>query len=180
VPERYERSYEVLMRGTNGGGVHAEYREKPEDRHSVSVTVYATRLSPYLGDLREGGVVVDLWRCDWDRAAHVVISGPMLGLHLEPAQVDACPTPSGIMTAAMSEDPGNPFGALAAAKLAKPEWSGLDYVDLQTWLQLRREIGARIGRRHRNTIEWEDGARTVIPSCEDRYRGIADVDLEAL
>lgn len=160
---KYEPTIALLKRGVApDGSVSGEY--PPVDNGDGcttrgSVSIPDRRLGPYLGDLADGGTVVDLWACDWGAVAEVVCSGPMCDLALEPGTVRRF---GDKVDRLMLEGTGGAFQAFLLRKVVNPGWSGLDYIALPEWLELRRGIGARIGRRDGQVIRWEDGTITPI------------------
>lgn len=90
-----------------------------------------------------------------------VFRGPMVDVDLEPGAVDAIGDISdNIMVRAMMNDPGNEFGTLAAMQIAhtatKREPGPLDFVDIATYIEGWRAVGARIGHYQDNAIVWDD------------------------
>lgn len=130
---------ELDFLGIGDAGVYGYIKKKPTDPHitHISVQIPDRRLERYYARLRKGGVVVDK-RPVFERDASVAIQeicmGPMLDIDAPAAQ----------------ENDGS--GRSRAMQNV-----GID-VYCVTW----RELGARIGRRERNTIVWEDGTREVI------------------
>jgi hypothetical protein len=100
------------------------------------------RLKPYYGCLIEGGVILDklpVFEKDAEAAIREVVSGPMLDI-------------------AMSADSSDKFGI-----------RGLSFVGLAEYLGTWRKLGARVGQRVGETIEWEDGVVEPIPVYENRW-----------
>ncbi len=128
-------------------------------------TIYDTRIEPYFGDVREGGWVVDRAHVEAGKRLHDGLASPMLSLTLAPREVDRCPQPSSVMLAGLEGG----FQALATIKAALPTWSGLDRVDLATWLEIQRANGARVGQRRGDVIVWSDGATSPIAPAELRW-----------
>jgi hypothetical protein len=114
-----------------------------------SVTTYVPMLKAEVGNLIEGGVVVDKRTVKIDNLIHYVVSGPMLDTQLPPGT-------------AKDWDKVKPC---EDAKNLK----SFDYVSLDLYLKLWRELGARIGQRKGDQIIWEDGRVWNIPDEEHRY-----------
>ena len=53
-------------------------------------------------------------------------------------------------------------------------FTGLDRVDLATFLRLWRDVGGRIGQRKGDQIHWEDGQDETIPPYQLRYQSRDD------
>lgn len=87
-------------------------------------------------------------------------SEPMVDTGLAPSQVDACPSPSSLMAAAMVGSPGNQFGAMLvghrAAKGSNPNEPGpLDSIAVIDSVNRWRSHGAQIGHWCQGRIVWE-------------------------
>ncbi len=158
--EKYDPRIVVLVRGVyptgSVGGDCAPERNAfgPGTVARSSISIPDRRLHPYLGDVADGGTVVDLWRCNWGDVADVAIKGPMMDMDLAPHTIRRFvygpdPKPTSI-------DVGGPPRSL-------------DRVDLATWIELRRRIGARIGKRIGRAVHWEDGTTTPIPAESCRW-----------
>lgn len=143
----YKKEYTYL--GIALAGVYAEAPNQ-YSKTSVSVTIYDTRLSAYYGDLAEGGIVCDKRPCkDHPDMVHMVVSGPMRGSYLP-------------------EKTKNGFNGNESCEDAR-DAGGFDYVSTDLYLGLWRSMGARIGKRVGDTIEWEDGTIESIVPCEMRW-----------
>lgn len=142
---------EYLTLGIADAGVYATaYNKWAPDRPS-SITIYDRRLEAYYGDLAEGGLVLDKRPCrENDEFIKRVVCGPMHGQHLPSKTRDS-------------------WGKHIPCESAK-EASGFDLVSTDLYLSYWRELGAKIGYRKGNYIEWENGEKDEIPSEEDRWK----------
>jgi len=171
MPEQYKQRFQVLSAGH--GGITGY--ENPVERYGAVVASHSEipdrRLTCYLGELIEGGYVVDERPALMgDDAFSISWHCPMLSLKLKDRQVDRCPKPSQLMLFGLQGS----FKAMAAARCADESYSGLDSVPLSVWLGYWRKHGARIGQRQGNKIVWEDGEETAIPPFGDRWEVIED------
>ena len=98
----------------------------------------------------EGAFVLDKRAVLEDRPG-LAVSMPMVDSELKPEAVDRCPQPSGAMLAGLQGS----FKQLATIKAADPKFSGLDTVSVETFVDLWRKVGARVGRIIDGQIEWE-------------------------
>lgn len=150
----YKREYTLL--GIAAAGVYA--RVGP----NTSVTIYDRRLSPYLGDLAEGGVVVDKRPCvNHPDFYQLVCNGPLLKESL----------PAGTKEELVMEEKG----FLIKDRIAVPikeggKLSGFDYIALDVYLANWEKLGCKIGHRHGDKIVWKDGSETIIPPAEQRWQ----------
>lgn len=133
-------------------------------------TIPDSRLEPYFGDLVEGGIVIDKRPCaKLPEFALMVMSSPMLKLGI--TEPDLCPVPNEMFVGALEGS----FKTLAAIKLAKPTFTGLDHVGLADYLAVWRSNGARIGVKQGGNIYWEhknpdgDGGSSPIPVAARRF-----------
>jgi len=110
--------------------------------------------------VKSGGWIVDL-RAVQDPVVKV-IRAPMLGLNLQPDEVDRLSKEeldSSLVAQAVKSQPGNPLGAIVRLEEACREqgFSSLDTVGIDIWLQYWRENGAKIGRVDDGEVKWEGG-----------------------
>jgi hypothetical protein len=173
--------YVVLTRASRVAGtgcVNGVIEPTVNATGSISGTMssYDRMLAPFLSELIEGGVVIDKWSIPDPLFSKLVISGPMCSAMLADDAVDPCPSIPSYMLAPGGLEGG--FKDLAAVKVAKPTWGGLDLVSVKSFTAMWREAGARIGKRVGNVIQWEDGAVDPVPpkgsrvplSCDDCTR----------
>lgn len=109
------------------------------------------KLDPYLGDMLEGGIVVDKRSVPEKDIISEVFSGPMLDMDLPSRSKNVVfgePAPC---------EPGEKLG-------------GLDTISMDLYLLRWEKLGARIGYRLGNNIIWNDGEVMPIPSEEDRWK----------
>ena len=82
----------------------------------------------------------------------------MVDVDLEPGAVDTCPEPDPIFAGAMAEQGGS-FAFLLVLNMLHRKTSSapgpLDSVDLQTYTDLWRSVGARVGRVVNGAVAWE-------------------------
>ena len=150
-----KRRVEIV--GAMGQGCYADGID--EHGHQFSVTYY--RPSEQLErvaatDLSDGGWIVDKRQlANHPNAFKLVWNSPMVSLKA----ASTCPKPSDTMAAGLH----GTFQAIAAYKLAKPDWQGLDYVGLESYLAYWQRNGARIGQRQGNSVHWTNGTITELP-----------------
>jgi hypothetical protein len=147
--EQYKKEWEFC--GIAQAGVYAATVKVSFGSSSsrASVTTYDPRLRCEVGNLIEGGVVVDKRTVSSDDLIHYVVAGAMLDLDL----------PAGHCKG---------WGDIEPCEDAKAR-KGFDFVSLDLYLKLWRSLGARIGVRKGDEIHWEDGRVWQIPSVEERY-----------
>jgi len=146
----------IALAGVYATGIPKVYSNSQTRSHS---NIPDNRLTPYLGELVEGGVVIDKRTVDESVLIQYVISGPMLDETL----------PDGHLSR-LFEKP-EPFssdmGHLCDLK-------GFDYLSLDLYVNLWQFLDAKIGYRIGNVIEWSDGNITDIPSFETRFAAMSD------
>jgi len=119
----------------------------------ATITMYDTRLAPYYERLIEGGYAIDITMIPDDVLVPASLNGPLLDTTLADGEVDACPMPSEVLVAGL----GGAFLGLAALKVARPGWGGLDSVSLSAYVAYWRGKGASVGQRKGGVIVWDDG-----------------------
>ncbi len=141
--DAYKSEYTTL--GIAAAGAYATIGD------DCRVTMYDRRLSPYYGDLAEGGIVIDKRPCVGHPSfIEAVISGPMLKESL-PSH-----TRQRMFSDAESCDDVKTCRAM-------------DYVSMDLYLNLWRSLGAKIGKRNGNEIVWDNGDVSVIPDANERW-----------
>jgi hypothetical protein len=144
----YRGDYVLLVRG------QTMFAEK---RDGGRVVIQDNRLAPYLGDLQQGGWVVDYFhlqaRADF---TNLLVRMPLPSVRLVPGQVMAAQEPS-LMGARRQRRRTD------AAR-------GLSHVSVQEYVRLWGEEGARIGQRNGSIISWSDGRVVSIPSARERWK----------
>lgn len=133
---------EIALAGVNGTSPN------PWGSTPAQFSSYDTRLELYMHRLINGGTVIDkrmAFARDADACIKGVMSGPMLNPLLPKGIVDRC---------YLGHMDLNEAGTLRS----------LDYVALDIYCDLWRDLGARIGTRVNNTIIWDDG--TIDPISE--------------
>jgi hypothetical protein len=164
--DEYEPEYAVLSRGL--GGCHADTID------GASVTIYDSRLQAYLGNVVEGGYVIDN-RAVLDRNPGLVLRSPMCEAKLLPGSInrfrDACPAPErSIVAAAIASNPENGYCGLARLMLACPDaFEGFNFVAPDVYAGWWLQNGARVGERHGKYVLWSDGKEELILAAERRY-----------
>jgi hypothetical protein len=168
---KYNAYLSILETGVRDmGSVHGSYLGEPLGDYppsECSLSTYSTNLRAYYGELKKGGIVVDKYPVDPEVAIDLVLNGPMVKLTLRDDE-EECLKLDKISDAFIFGLEGG-FQTLMAKKITTPSWRGLDYVSPRQYVQMWREVGARIGTRVRNHIEWEDGTRENIPKYADRW-----------
>lgn len=155
--DRYRKEYTTL--GIALAGVYASAPNQWSD-HAASISIPDNRLTPYLGDLAEGGVVVDKRSVPIARLVELSVSGPMLKESLPAGTKDV-----------FSFDERKPVPVVEGEKLG-----GFDYIALDVYLNIWRKAGARIGKRVADAIHWEDGEVYPIPPEAERWQATAADD----
>jgi hypothetical protein len=145
--DAYKPEYTIL--GIALAGVHAKARSQWGE---CSITMYDNRLFPYLGNLLEGGTVIDKRSCKEEDIVQWVIKGPMLKESLPAGHKDGLWGTGPIKC----EDPKS--------------CSSMDYIALDLYVKLWSDMGARVGTRQGNYIVWNDGEVQTIPSVESRWQ----------
>jgi len=131
-----------------------EYGTVCGDYPNGTITAYDNHLTPYLGELIEGGVVVDKRTVEHSTVVDLVYKGPMLDLALPD---NTCSKFT--MTYPKAITPATSFEGLRS----------FDYVSGNLYVDAWRKAGAKIGYRRGNVIEWESGDKTQIPSYANRH-----------
>lgn len=152
----YEQKYLTL--GIGAAGVYAT-APNPYGDTPASVSISDTRLRAYFGEVVEGGRVMDKRTVDPYKLVHWVISGPMEKASLPPQTVERFAWKFGGDNLTHCED------AITG------HCGSLDYISTDLYDKLWRELGAGIGFRRGDFIEWEDGSHTAIPPFEKRWEG---------
>lgn len=96
----------------------------------------------------EGVPVIDKRQAiETDAGFKLAINGPMVDVDLKNGEVDRCPEPSSLFAAGVA---GNAFGGLLTlqkvSRLVGVSRGPLDSVSIAEFVQLWRNVGARIGR----------------------------------
>lgn len=111
------------------------------------------RLRPYYGDLKEGGIVIDMSACDYALVSKMVISHAMVDVDLAPGMVS-----SG-------------WGDCKKTEPGTLENSGsLDYIALDVYADFWHNNGAKVGKREGNFIIWRNGDKEEIPGEDSANR----------
>jgi hypothetical protein len=146
---KYEGDWTYI--GIADAGVYGEKPNEHSPRYPVSITTYNTELEAYFGELCEGGIVMDKRPCrEHPEFVSTIVRGPMMAAHLPDNSKDE-------------------FGDIQPCDDAR-KCSGLAYVSRNLYLDMWRKLGARIGVRKGNHIEWEDGERFEIRPATDYNR----------
>src|SRR5205823_1607301 len=117
---------------------------------------------PYLGELVEGGYVLDK-RAALEKRPGLAVLSPMCRGDLAAGQRDPFGGAEGSLVArAIASDPENPASGLARLALAAPHCGAFDDVAPDIFAAWWRAHGARVGRRLGEEIVWEDGATEAV------------------
>lgn len=109
----------------------------------ISISIPDSDIEKYFVYLKEGGIVIDKRSIKSEEAINWVIKGPMLDETLPPNTKKVL------------------FQGELACTDAK-ECSGVESVSLDLYCQLWEFLGAKIGKRVGNNIEWNDGKKSII------------------
>lgn len=143
-------------------GVHGEMV------NGGSITIYDTRLSPYFGELVEGGYVIDKAEV-LDRKPGLAISSPMCRGNLAAGTREVCTVKADpVMVGALSQ--AEAFGGLALLLAAAPSCGAFDDVAPDVFAAWWADKGARVGQRQGNAIHWQDGTVEQIRPFDQRWQ----------
>ncbi len=152
--EPYRKGKEAFTTlGIALGGVYATSPNPYSEDTAVSISIPDNRLYCYLGDLKNGGVVIDKRMVKTSTLINETCSGPYLRESLK----------EGTMAKGLTYPK-------EVVKYDAKKVSGIDYVALDIYLSIWRKHGARIGVRKGKYILWEDGEKKLIPLEEDRNK----------
>ena len=147
MTDAYKQEYTTM--GIAAAGVYAKIGD------NISVSIPDKRLFAYLGNLVDGGIVIDKRTVPKHDLVTWVIAGPMMKEAL----------PSGTKDCLNFETPrAAPIPAKHGDK-----FSSMDYIALDLYVKLWTDLGARVGTRQGNIILWNDGEVQTIPSVESRW-----------
>lgn len=146
--EEYKQEYTTL--GIALAGCYATAPGYTKDS-TCSITIYDKRLNAYLGNLVEGGTVIDKRTCAESDVIQYVFNGPMLKETLPSGTVDR-----------MWEKGPMPYDG--------SEYRSSDFIALDLYISFWKNLGARIGKRIGDSIHWNDGEIQAIPSAEMRWQ----------
>jgi hypothetical protein len=150
MSETYKQQYIYL--GIALAGVYARSPSviSGNSKTTSSTEIPDKRLTPYLGELKEGGYVVDKRSCNEKDVIHNVCAGAMLDIDLpEKTRKDW--------------DKEYPCDDASSS-------GSMDYISMDLYLKLWEGLGARVGRRAGNVIKWNNGEETVIPEFDCRWQ----------
>lgn len=157
--DKYKNEYIHL--GIADGGCYADCESNFSHDTAAHITIYDRRLTPYLGDLKQGGIVIDKRPCiRRNDFVKNVVRGPMLNVML----------PHDTINSVMAKR--NLACTIEQARTA----GGYDYISLNLYVQYWAELGARIGVRVGDKVYWNDGplfgfgVPQDIPSVENRWQ----------
>lgn len=153
ICDQYKSEYTTL--GIALAGVYATAPNKWSADSACQISIPDRRLSAYLGDLVDGGVVVDKRTCKEEDIIQWVCSGPMLKESLPDSTHENFERQ---LIHTTLED-------ILARKIG-----GFLYIALDLYLALWKYLGARVGRRIGNVIVWEGELfEQPIPPVESRW-----------
>jgi hypothetical protein len=158
----YDQRLSVL--GIGLGGCHGETVD------GGHITYYDSRLKPYLGELVEGGYVIDKSAVLQDKPSLALLS-PMCRGNLPTGSTEAFNiAPDNFVANAIANDTHNPAAPIARMMLALPKCGAFDYLAPELYSAWWLKQGARVGQRTGDRIVWSDGVEEAIPAFEDRYK----------
>lgn len=125
------QKHEILFRGVYPGG--SVFAQSVVNGSLCRTSMSDRRLGPYLHEVKEGGFIIDKWRCGATNGiASIIIKQPMLDVTLNTDQID------------YFIDENHP--------------SSFDSCGLNVYMKIVREMkDVRIGQRIKNNVHWEDG-----------------------
>jgi len=168
--DKYESRYHMLGISINGSsGVWANIFPKIlGNEYHTDVQIPDRRLFAYLGDVIDGGFIIDNRTADYDKLAKVAISGAMLKAHLPSRSKEE-------FTLDYKEKKVEPCASYGDA-------GGFDSVSMDLYLQARHEAGATIGVRHGNQVFWlhPDGKKSMTQIPDQAHRWQDDEKIERI
>ena len=146
----YKQEYIYLGIALSGVYACGETKYGENSKTTCSIEIPDRRLTPYLGNMKEGSFVVDKRTCAQEDIIHWVISGPMVDFDLP-------------------EKTRKDWDKIVACSDIK-ECSSMNYVSFDLYIDLWRSLGARVGKRVGDVIKWENGEETIIPEFDCRWQ----------
>lgn len=147
-------------------GCHGQYAEG-----NCSVSIPDARLSPYFGELVEGGYVIDNAPA-LENDYRLAVRAPMCRGNLPAGARDAFPgAADSIVAHALAQSgPENGYSGLAQLMLIAPKCGAFDDVSPDVFAAWWASHGARVGQRRGDTIVWADGTVEPIRPFADRWK----------
>lgn len=146
----YRGDYALLVRG------QTMFAEKRDGGRAV---IQDSRLTPYLGDLQQGGWVVDyIHLLERQDIAQVLMNMPMPSVRMLPGQV-----------VSVREGSSHLGSTRTRTRRRRTVYRGMDHVSILEYVQLWAIQGAKTGQRSGNIIVWSDGSQSRIPPARERW-----------
>lgn len=143
-----------------------------ESADGCHTTFYDRRTGPYLGELVEGGYVLDK-REPLRQRPSLALSSPMVDGRLTAGGVDRFDRDrarGSMVLAGIASDGDNPAAGLAVMMMDAPAaFGGFDFVAVDVFVSWWAERGAKVGRRVGDVIDWGGGEVTPIPPFDRRF-----------
>jgi hypothetical protein len=160
----YDQRLSVL--GIGLGGCHGETVD------GGHITYYDTRLRAYLGELVEGGYVIDKSKPLAERPSLAYMSPMCKGALPSGTTEEFHIAPDNFVANAIANESGNPAAGIARMMLAIPRCGAFDYVAPDVYAAWWMRQGARVGQRKGDSIVWSDGSQEAIPEFSNRYQEV--------
>jgi len=138
--------YLVLTRGLSG---LTGYPGPQEGYGQSTVSIPHDDFERELGNVVDDVYIID--NLDNDNIVRAVFAAPMLDTRIPKDSVYACPDIFGPMAMGLE----GMYAGLAAMKMVRPSWTGLDKVGIERFVDYWRKNGAKIGRKIDGKIVWE-------------------------
>lgn len=170
--EKYKRELKLLVRvaAESHGYYISKYGSDESGYGRGSVEYRDRRISPYFGEVEEGGFVIDASNLeDHPDLVKWVVCGPMCSPLLKNEEIDKLSDKD--RESASSMIPGLAGEFLGLAIIAQNrKFRGLDEVSPKMYAAIWAEHGAKVGVRKGDYIEWANGEKSSIPDAENRYK----------
>lgn len=160
MSETYEEKFAILQVAL--GGVSGQTVD------GASCTIYDCRLSPYLGEVVEGGYVLDK-RAVLEENPALAFLSPMCRGDLPAGTIrrfrESVPHPEdSIVAQSIITSPEHPLRGLVGLMCQCADCESFDDVAPDVFAAWWADKGARVGRRRGNEIVWANGDVTAIPA----------------
>lgn len=170
--DAYQAEYTFL--GIAEAGCYASAPNRWGDT-PASISIPDKRLSCYYGDVVEGGTILDkrpAFEKQSRACTRAVVSGPMLRDNLPALTISRADFPENQILTADSVDSirMEPEGFFLTVGGDPFKLSSFDFISLDLYCQLWRQLGARVGKRVGMTVEWEDGEVEAIRPESERWQ----------
>jgi hypothetical protein len=121
-----------------------------ENGQRFSMGFTTASLTPYFGELREGGIVIDARPVGASIRMREAVSGPMVDVTLPSKSARGF---GGTRTVLSMDSAGEDF----------------DYVSMDIYADHWEKLGAKVGIRRGGKIHWNQGGQTRIHRFEERF-----------